>query len=109
MNNCTFLGKLYGDVHHSKENDVDFVEFKLEMESFRKNKNGNKTRTVTILDFQAWHTAAITIKEKLGENDLILAECSARNMERSAVPGCYFRVNSFKIFNSERYSTETED
>jgi single-stranded DNA-binding protein len=109
MNNCTFLGKLYGDVYHTKENNVDFVSFKLEVESFRKNKNGKKSRSVSILEFEAWHTAAITISEKLTSEDLILVECSARNMVNSAVPGCYFRINSFKIFNKQKYSQILED
>lgn len=109
MNSCNFLGKLYGDVYHDKRNDVDVVNFKIEVESFRKNKNGAKSRSVSVLDFEAWHTAAITIKEKLTRDDLILVECSARHLEKAAVSTCYFRVNSFKIFKKEKYSQELED
>lgn len=109
MNSCNFLGRLYGDVYHDKSNNVSVVNFKLEIENFRKNKNGVKTRSVSILNFEAWHTAAITINDKLTREDLILVECSARNTEDSTVPVCYFRVNSFKIFKKDKYSQKLED
>ena len=105
MNNCTFLGKLYGDVYHSKNNDIDHVTFQLEIENFRKNKNGTKTRSVDILEFEAWHTAALTINQKLTKNDIILVECSARNLNSNF----YFRVNNFRIFKKEKYSQKLED
>ncbi len=102
MNSCNFLGRLYGDVYHTKDQDIDVVSFQLEVENFRKNKNGTKSRTVAILEFEAWHTAALTISQKLNVGDLILVECSAKTSNDSDKP--YFRVNSFKIFNKERYS-----
>lgn len=108
MNNCSFLGKLKEPVRATKSNDVDLVNFVLEVEEYRKNKSGQKTRRTENLNFEAWHTAAITIKEKLKTGDLILVECTARS-NRDSDDFCYFRVNSFKIFNRERYSTESDD
>ena len=108
MNNCCFLGKLKDPVYSTKSNDVDLVNFVLEVEEYRKNKSGQKTRRVEYLNFEAWHTAAITIHEKLSPGDLIMVECTARST-RGEEGSCYFRVNSFKIFNKERYSTQSED
>ena len=108
MNNCSFLGKLKEPVYATKSNDVDLVNFVLEVEEYRKNKSGQKTRRTENLSFEAWHTAAITIKEKLNIGDLILVECTARS-NREKNDFCYFRVNSFKIFNRERYSTESDN
>ena len=108
MNNCSFLGKLKEPVHATKSNDVDLVNFVLEVEEYRRNKSGQKTRRTENLNFEAWHTAAITIKEKLNVGDLILVECTARS-NRDENDFCYFRVNSFKIFNRERYSTESDN
>ena len=108
MNNCSFLGKLKEPVYSTKSNHVDLVNFVLEVEEYRKNKSGQKTRRTENLNFEAWHTAAITIKEKLQVNDLILVECTARS-DRDSDNCCYFRVNSFKIFNKERYSTESDN
>lgn len=104
MNNCTFLGKLTEPVELYEEDGVAVVGFTLEIEEYRKNKSGQKTRNTQDLNFQAWHTAAITIDEKLNIGDLILVECSARNSPES---DCYFRVNRFKIFN--KYSQNLED
>jgi single-stranded DNA-binding protein len=108
MNNCSFLGKLKEPVFSTTSNDVDLVNFVLEVEEYRKNKSGQKTRRVENLTFEAWHTAAITLKEKLNVGDLVLVECTARS-KRDEDDFCYFRVNSFKIFNKERYSTQSED
>ena len=114
MNNCTFLGKLTEPAQLYDEDGVAVVSFTLEIEEYRKNKSGQKTRSTQKLSFQAWHTAAITINEKLNTGDLILVECSARNSCDSDQatfdfynPTCYFRVNRFKIFN--KYSQNLED
>ena len=105
MNNCVFLGKLYGDIHCQQHDKTTSADFQLEVESFRKNKNGVKNRSVTVFDFQAWDTAALTIEQRLKKDDLILVECSARKNQNSV----YFRVNSFRIFNKERFSNSLED
>ena len=51
MNNCSFLGKLKEPVYSTKSNDVDLVNFVLEVEEYRKNKSGQKTRRVEYLNF----------------------------------------------------------
>lgn len=104
MNSCNFLGKLYGDVYCERHDNTVCADFQLEVESFRKNKNGSKNRSVMVFEFQAWDTAAMTIKERLGKDDLILVECSARKNNST-----YFRVNSFRIFNKEKFSNTSED
>jgi single-stranded DNA-binding protein len=100
MNSCYFLGKLPEDgvVSVYKCDNIDVAEFALEIESFRTSKSGKKSRTVNSLLFEAWHTAAISIKERLKPYSLILVECEAR---QGVGPNdeTYFRVESFKIFN----------
>jgi hypothetical protein len=105
MNSCNFLGRLYGDVHLVKYDNTSSADFQLEIENFRRNKNGSKNREVFVFDFQAWDTAALTIKERLGNDDLILVECSARKEQNSV----YYRVNRFRIFNKEKFSSRQDD
>ena len=107
MNSCFFIGRLKEPVRTEKENGVDVVYFTLEIEEYRKNKNGQKTRTLQILHFEAWHTAAITINQKLTMDDLISVECSARSETIPDVgDACYFRVNNFKIFKRDKFKPE---
>lgn len=99
MNKCYFVGKLKHPTNLSQQNGVDVVNFSLEVEEFRKIKNGQKTRTVNVLEFEAWDTAACTIHQKLKVGNLILVECTARS-EKWQNDSCYFRVTYFKIINN---------
>jgi single-stranded DNA-binding protein len=103
MNNCYFIGKLTDDPVLEKVDDVDAVFFTLAIEDFRKNKSGQKVKRVDILNFEAWHTAAITICNNSKKGDLLAIECSARNSEYVETD-TIFRINNFKIFDKTKYS-----
>lgn len=102
MNKCYFVGKLKYPTVLSQENGVDVVNFSLEIEEFRRNKNGKKTRDVNTLYFEAWDTAATTIHQKLNIDDLMLVECAARSIKWEN-DSCYFRITYFKIINNCEY------
>lgn len=105
MNNCYFIGKLTEDPQLEKIDNVDAVFFKLSVEDFRKNKTGQKVKRIDYLDFESWHTAAITICNNCKKGDILAVECVARNSEFEDGYGIVFRVNNFKIFDSSKFST----
>ena len=99
MNNCQFLGKLTHPPEIETENGVVVLRFELEIEEFRKDKNGEKKRSLIFLEFEAWDTAALAIEKYAEEGALMLVESSARNYQNAEVIETYFRVNSFKILH----------
>ena len=105
MNNCYFIGRLREPVDLSKtERGINKSEFYLEIEEYRKNKNGQKTRATEVFLFEAWDTAALTISQRLFVGDLIAVECTARDsLHKNNSPSVYFRVNNFRIFNKEKF------
>lgn len=99
MNNCQFLGKLTHQPETEIEDGVVVLRFELEIEEFRKDKNGDKKRSLVFLEFEAWDTAALAIEKYAEEGSLMLIESAARNFENQEVTETYFRVNSFKILH----------
>lgn len=100
MNKCHFLGKLTHDPELEEENGVPFVIFELEIEEFRKGTNGEKVRTATYLNFEAWDSAALAIQKYSEEGTLMAVESIARNVqdeENEDYLDTYFRVTNFKI------------
>ncbi len=103
MNKCIFLGRLT----HKPVIDIDAnsgtprLVFELEVEEFRRDKNGNKKRILTVLEFEAWDTAALTIEKYANEGVLMSVESSARShyTEEHDYDLFYFRVTSFKILS----------
>ena len=75
------------------------LRFELEVEEFRKDKSGEKKRSLVFLEFEAWDTAALAIEKYAEEGALMLVESSARNYQNAEVIETYFRVNSFKILH----------
>lgn len=75
------------------------LRFELEVEEFRKDKSGEKKRSLVFLEFEAWDTAALAIEKYAEEGSLMLVESSARNYQSEEVIETYFRVNSFKILH----------
>jgi hypothetical protein len=106
MNKCTFLGRLNKQITTLFKNEQDeapFINFYLDVESFRKGRGGKKKREYNTLEFEAWDTAALTIWEKLGASCTMLVECEARSdtgTMSSDEDRIYFRVLSFKIFHT---------
>ena len=99
MNNSHFLGKLTHPPETETENGVVVLRFELEVEEFRRDKNGDKKRSLVFLECEAWDTAALAIEKYAEEDCLMLIESSARNYESEGNAETYFRVNSFKILH----------
>ena len=98
MNKCFFLGKIIGDPILTNPYGSDLVNFTLEVEEYRRDKEGNKKRRTDILYCEAWDSAARTIHKYAYENDLLAVEALARNTEfpRDS-EDIIFRVTNFKI------------
>ncbi len=99
MNNCQFLGKLTHQPETETEDGVVVLRFELEIEEFRKDKNGDKKRSLVFLEFEAWDTAALAIEKYADEGSLMLVESTARNFQNEDITETYFRVTSFKILH----------
>jgi len=104
MNNCFFIGKLIEDPQLCKVNNIDATFFKVAVEEYRKNKQGQKIKRVDTLDFEAWHTAAITITQNAKKHDMLAIEASARLNHDQGDCFVNFRINNFKIFDTDKYS-----
>ena len=103
MNKCIFLGKLTHQpaVEIDQDTGTPVLVFELEIEEFRRDKVGNKKKTLTLLQFEAWDTAALTIEKYACEGDLMSVESSARSsyVDGQEYDFTYFRVTSFKILS----------
>jgi single-stranded DNA-binding protein len=97
MNKCHFLGKLAEDTTLENFNGATLVRFLLEVEEYRKDKNGLKKKRKDYLEFEAWDTAAVAINKQAIKNDFLVVEAVARRDD----DGTFFRVTSFKIFKNQ--------
>ena len=97
MNKCHFLGKLIGNPELFEDYNSDVVNFKLEVEEYRKDKEGMKKRRVDILNFEVWDSAARTIYKYASASDLLSVEAIARNVNGKNSGHTVFRVTNFKI------------
>jgi single-stranded DNA-binding protein len=95
MNLCSFTGFLVEDPVLTNKNNVSVVNFTLVMYSYRRTKStGEKSRTPTFLDFEAWHTGAETIKKFAKKGSKISVFASAKNTAKG-YRDVIFRVNEF--------------
>ena len=98
MNRCHFLGKLISDpILTTPYGRTDLVNFTLEVEEYRRDKEGVKKRRTDLLHFEAWDSAAKTIHKYAYENDLMVVEAIARNDSLRHSEDIIFRVTNFKI------------
>jgi single-stranded DNA-binding protein len=104
MNKCHFLGKFLSDPKIEPSHNTSVTRFDLEVQEFRKDKNGAKKRRKDILRFEAWDTAATAITKQAEKNDLMVVECIARNGYDSS--DVVFRVTNFKVFKSDYFDDE---
>lgn len=95
LNRCHFLGKVSHVPCLSTENGASVVRFVLEIEEYRRDKNGEKKRSVTYLDFEAWDSAALAIEKYAFEGCLMAVESIARKLHGEVL----FRVTNFKILH----------
>tara|TARA_R100001443_G_scaffold4277_2_gene12626 strand:+ start:29117 stop:29419 length:303 start_codon:yes stop_codon:yes gene_type:complete len=95
LNKCHFLGKVIEPPRLHDENGTSVVRFVLEVEEYRRDKSGEKKRSVNYLDFEAWDSAAIAIERYAFDGCLMAVESIARRYEDIVV----FRVTNFKILH----------
>lgn len=98
MNKCHFLGKFIENPKLEQTNNSTVTRFALEVQEFRKDKNGARKKRKDILMFEAWDTAATAIAKQALKNDLMVVECIARNQYNS--DDVIFRITNFRIFKS---------
>tara|TARA_Y100000004_G_C8615989_1_gene286780 strand:- start:8 stop:313 length:306 start_codon:yes stop_codon:yes gene_type:complete len=97
MNKCHFLGKIIEEPVLEAVNNTQVVRFFLEIEEFRKDRDGSRKKRKDDLEFEAWDTAATAIHKQSEPGDFMVVECVARRGYGSVV----FRVTSFKIFKNQ--------
>jgi len=96
MNNCVFSGEVYEIYEMQNVDGVSKLELLLENISFRKKKNGEKSRIISYIPLEAWHTGAETIEKYASQGCKLTVICSARNDKDGQV---VFRINEFNICN----------
>jgi single-stranded DNA-binding protein len=96
MNKCNFLGRFYEDPILEDAYNTTVCNFRVNVEEYRKDKDGYSKKRNNILNFEAWDTAAKAIVKQGKRGDYIVLECIARSYSNNIV----FRVTSFKIFNN---------
>ena len=101
MNRCHFLGRLIDDPSLTSSQSTDLVNFTLEVEEYRRDKEGNKKRRTDFLTFEAWDSAAKTIHKYAAKRDLLVIEAVARNARSKNSDGVVFRVTNFKILPND--------
>jgi len=94
MNNCNFLGRFVDIPKLEVTHNTHVTNFKLNVEEFRKDRDGLTKKRNNILTFEAWDTAAKAICKQAEEGGYMAVSAIARNYRGEYV----FRVTSFKIF-----------
>jgi single-stranded DNA-binding protein len=102
MNVCTFTGFVVDKPELVIEDGVSVVEFTLVSYTYRRSKaTGEKTRTPTYINLEAWHTGAETIEKLVDRGTKMTVYCSARNISPDD-SSLIFRVNEFDICQTEK-------
>ena len=101
MNKCHFVGKLVDDPMLYPRDHTYVVKFTLAVEQYRKDRSGQRIRRVEFLDFEAWDTAAMAIRDNIEEDDTMIIEAAARSNSGFPHDETFFRVTNFKIFPSD--------
>lgn len=114
MNNCHFIGRLVQDPELTDVNETSVVRFTLAVNEYRKSKDGEKSKKVDYLDFEAWDSGATTIDRYCSKGDEIAVMACARQDKWTDKDGnrrskIKFRVNKFKLFNNNRSNSDNED
>lgn len=91
------MGRLAENTVLETFNGAKLVRFLLEIEEYRKDKNGIKKKRKDYLEFEAWDTAATAINKQALKNDFIVVEAIARRDD----DGTFFRVTNFRIFKNQ--------
>ena len=113
-NYCRFIGRLAGDPKLIKLENTDLLTFTLAVSEYRREKNGDKKKTVSYLDFEAWDSGATTLNKYCKKGDVVDLVASARNNSWVDKEGnkkfqIRFRVKEFKLFNNNYTEDSTKE
>ena len=113
-NYCRFIGRLAGDPKLIKLENTDLLTFTLAVSEYRREKNGDKKKTVSYLDFEAWDSGATTLNKYCKKGDIVDLVASARNNSWVDKEGnkkfqIRFRVKEFKLFNNNYTEDPTKE
>jgi single-strand DNA-binding protein len=105
-NYCRFIGKLTNAPEIVEFEHTSLCTFTLAISEYRKEKNGEKKKSVNFFDFEAWDSGGITIERYCDKGDIIDLVASARNNSWTDKNGnkrfsTKFRVKEFKLFNTQ--------
>jgi len=104
-NYCRFIGRLTGDPKIVEFENTKLCTFTLAISEYRKEKNGEKKKSINFFDFEAWDSGGTTIEKYCEKGDVIDLVASARNNSWTDKNGnkrfsTKFRVKEFKLFNT---------
>ena len=113
MNNCYFIGRMVQDPQLTEVNDTNVIRFTLAINEYRKSKDGEKSKQVNYLYFEAWDSGATTIGRYCKKGDEIAVTCGARQDKWTDKEGnrrskIKFRVNKFKLFSNRQKDHEDD-
>ena len=104
-NYCRFIGKMVNDPKLVEFDATSLCTFTLAINEYRREKNGEKKKTVNYFDFEAWDSGATTLAQLCKEGDVVDVVTAARNHNWTDPQGnkkfqTRFRVKEFKLFNN---------
>ncbi len=98
MNKCHFLGRVKSiEFREATPDSGQCIQFLLEVEEFRKEKNGNKVRELNYFDMEAWGTAASALNTYIEDDTSVAVEAIARSDGNQT----WFRITTFKILHRD--------
>ena len=106
-NYCRFIGKMVNDPKLVEFDATSLCTYTLAINEYRREKNGEKKKTVNYFDFEAWDSGGLAINKHCEKGDIIDLVASARNNSWTDKNGekryaTKFRVKEFKLFNTTR-------
>jgi|TARA_R110000744_G_scaffold322629_1_gene428572 single-strand DNA-binding protein len=113
-NYCRFIGKLVDNPKIVEFEHTNLCTFTLAITEYRKEKNGEKKKTVNFFDFEAWDSGGETISRHCSKGSVIDLVASARNnswVDKSGQKrySTKFRVTEFKFFNATKEQQTVKD
>lgn len=101
MNNCCFTGYLVENPITSFVNNVIKVDFTVVVYNYRRTKStGEKSRTPTYLQCEAWHTGAEILEKFATKGTKITFNATAKNFSKED-DTVIFRINEFDLCHPE--------
>lgn len=101
MNNCCFTGYLVENPLTSFVNNVIKADFMVVVYNYRKTKStGEKSRTPTYLQCEAWHTGAEILEKFATKGTKITFSATAKNFSKED-DSVIFRINEFDLCHPE--------